>query len=126
MIKGIGIDIVETNRIKTIISRHKNKFLEKVFTAAEIEFCTGKADQFIHFSARWAAKEAFYKALPLCCQAVSSWKSIQIISDNGTGRPLIAICSNTLKSCLQQEKIENLHLSISHEKQFCIAFVVLE
>jgi holo-[acyl-carrier protein] synthase len=126
MIRGIGTDIIDSDRIKNIVARHGNRFLKKVFTSVEIEFCQSKADQTLHFAARWAAKEAFYKALPSSCQPVSSWKSIQIISEDGTGKPLIDISSRTLMECLQREKIRNLHLSISHEKTYCVAFVVLE
>jgi holo-[acyl-carrier protein] synthase len=126
MIKGIGTDIVDNNRIRAIIIRHGNRFLRKIFTEAEIELCRGKADQAVHFAARWAAKEAFYKALPSSCQSVSSWKSIQIISIDKSGKPHIEICSDMLKASLQREKVENMQLSMSHEQLFCVAFVVLE
>ena len=126
MIKGIGTDVIDINRIKTIIAGHGNRFLRKVFTEAEIEYCKSKKNPFIHFAGRWAAKEAFYKALPLSCQSVSSWKSIQVIFNDGSGKPMVDISNSALKQCLRQENIESIQLSISHEKLFCIAFVVLE
>jgi len=126
MVKGIGTDIIDIDRIKAVVVRHGERFLKKVFAPAEIELCGSRPDSGIHFAGRWAAKEAFYKALPLSCQPVSSWKSIQIVSRDGSGRPEIEICRAELKTCLSEGGIENIHLSISHERSFCVAFVVLE
>lgn len=126
MIKGIGTDIIAINRIQTIIARHGNRFLRKVFTGPEIAIGESKADQAVYFAGRWAAKEAFYKALPRSCQSVSSWKSIQVLSHKGSGRPEVEICSSVLKQRLRRANIGKMHLSISHEQSICIAFVVLE
>jgi len=126
MIKGIGTDIIDINRIKTVIDRYGSGFLTRIFTRDEIELCGSKANAWVHFAGRWAAKEAFYKSLPLSCQSVSSWKSIQVLSAYGSEKPGVEVCSTFLKRRLLQEDIVDIHLSISHEQLFCIAFVVLE
>jgi holo-[acyl-carrier protein] synthase len=127
MIKGIGADIVDIQRIQAIIDRHGDHFLTKVFTRAEIETGSDRGEgRAQYFSGRWAAKEAFYKALPISCQSCSSWKSIQVLSKTGKGKPVIDLCSRVLSERLQQEKVKNIQLSISHEQRYCVAFVVLE
>lgn len=126
MIKGIGVDIVQIDRIKKLIEKYDINFLKKVFTEDEILYCQNKAHPFIHFAGRWASKEAFYKALPLPLQKISGWKKIEIISDNQSGRPYIKIISSDLLEAFKNYNISLCHLSISHEKEFCIALVVLE
>lgn len=125
MIKGIGIDIVDIGRIERLVQRYKNHFLEKVFTPSEIEYCEKMAYPALHYAGRWAAKEAFYKALPLSCQQSSSWKSIEIKATE-RGKPTIAICSDTLQQLLKKEEIAFCHVSISHEKKYCMACVISE
>ena len=126
MVKGIGTDIVEIDRIKKIIERYGDQFLQKVFTEPEIKFCKGKASPSIHFAGRWAAKEAFYKALPGSCQPLSSWKSVQVIASGQSGGPLVEIRSCALQDQIEREGISRLHVSISHEQAYCVAFVLLE
>ena len=126
MVKGIGADIVDIGRMEKIILRYGDHFLRKVFTEAEIAFCGQKARPAIHFAGRWAAKEAFYKALPQSCQALSSWKCIQIIAAEKSGRPILEICNTLLQHRLSKEAIERIHLTISHEQTFCTAFVMME
>lgn len=125
MIKGIGIDIVEIKRIEQLITNYSSHFLEKVFTSSEIAYCSRMAKPAIHFAGRWASKEAFYKALPQPCQKYSTWKSIEIMTMDA-GRPQIRICSDTLRRQLEKENITLMHVSISHERKYCVASVVLE
>jgi holo-[acyl-carrier protein] synthase len=126
MIKGIGTDIAAIGRIREMIRKYGDHFLRKVFTDAEIDFCNRKVDAVVHFTGRWAAKEAFYKALPMSCQRFSSWKRIQIVALSGSGRPVIEICGDRLRERIAREAISTFHVSISHEKEYCIGFVVAE
>lgn len=125
MIKGIGIDIVDISRIERLIQKYNKHFLKKVYTPSEIEYCEKMANPAIHFAGRWAVKEAFYKALPLSCQQDSTWKSIEIVTVK-TGKPSIQICSDILVQVLEKEKITVYHVSISHERNYCIAVIILE
>jgi holo-[acyl-carrier protein] synthase len=125
MIRGIGVDIVEIPRIEECIARYGDRFLNKVFTAPEIGYCTGKNRSSVHFAGRWAAKEAFFKSLPPECQVIASWKSVQILqSDNG--RPVIEICSEDLYGRSRKAGIERFYLSLTHERSLCVALVVAE
>jgi len=90
MIKGIGIDIVEIGRIEKNDPQLRKPVLGKVFTEAEIVYCQKMAKPAIHFAGRWAAKEAFYKALPQECQRVSGWKSMEVIAA-GPQAPSISV-----------------------------------
>lgn len=125
MIKGIGIDVVEIDRISNLITKYGDQFLYKVFTDHEIAFCNGKAIPAVHFAGRWASKEAFYKALPSNCQEYSSWKSIQILSSTN-GKPRVDLCDKKLEIIIKNEGISCIHLSISHERSICSALIIME
>jgi holo-[acyl-carrier protein] synthase len=126
MVKGIGIDIVEIERIASMVRKYGDQFLRKVFTDAEIHYCTGKAFPALHFSGRWAAKEAFFKALPGACQALSGWKSVEVLpGDKDHDKPILSLCSPALSAEMNKNCIESIMVSISHEKTMCVAFVVL-
>jgi holo-[acyl-carrier protein] synthase len=126
LIRGVGIDIVEIERIKKLIEKYGTHFLDKVFTAQEIAYCSAKAFPAIHFSGRWAAKEAFYKALPTLYQPLASWKSIEILPDAQSGRPQIHVLSPELAMYFRKEQMNVPLLSISHERSMCTAIVVFE
>jgi holo-[acyl-carrier protein] synthase len=125
MVKGMGVDVVEVERIANIINKYGDLFLSKVFTEKEISWCNKKAYPAVHFAGRWASKEAFYKALPSVCQPHSSWKSIEIIPDKD-GKPQIMVCSEMLAAMMEREEIIKIHLSISHERSLCTSVVLLE
>lgn len=125
MTKGIGVDVVEVGRIRNMIRSYGDHFLQKVFTPAEIEYCTRKAVPEIHFSGRWAAKEALYKALPRECQELSGWKSVEILPD-GCNAPTVVTRDETLQKAMKRCGIERCLVSISHEKSVCIGMVLVE
>lgn len=122
-IKGIGNDIVEISRIHNMIQKYDHVFLQKIFTDKEIKYCSSKAQPAIHFAGRWAVKEAFYKALPTNIQKFSTWKSIQVLSDQN--KPYIDVCSQDLSNMLKEINVSFIHVSISHERTFCTAMVIL-
>ncbi|MBD3391463.1 MAG: holo-[acyl-carrier-protein] synthase [Chitinivibrionales bacterium] len=125
MVTGTGIDIVDIQRIERLIGRYGDHFLNKVFTAAEIKYCRSRARPGPHFAGRWAAKEAFYKALPASCQARATWRAIEIVPVPETGgRPRIAVVSESLGRELASAGIASFHVSISHEKSVCVAMVI--
>ena len=116
---GIGIDIVEISRISGIINQYGDKFINRIYTPAEIDICGGSER---HFAGRWAAKEAFYKALPGGLQRISSWQSVQILSGI-EGRPVVEVCGEELRREMAGAVV---HLSITHERAYCVASVVIE
>jgi holo-[acyl-carrier protein] synthase len=126
MIKGIGVDIVEIARIENMISRYGEHFVNKVFSVGEIAYCGGLANPALHYAGRWAAKEAFYKALPLPLQGLSSWKSIEVLPCSDRGMPIIIVLDDALLEEMEKCNITSSFVSISHEKSYCIANVILE
>jgi holo-[acyl-carrier protein] synthase len=123
----MGIDIVEISRLARIVSRYGDRFVDRVYTTAEAAFCggAGVAGSAARYAGRWAAKEAFYKALPAGAQRLSSWRSVHTLPD-ASGRPAIEVCDARLRAALDGLGVVRLHLSISHERTHCVAVVLLE
>ncbi len=124
-IKGIGIDIVQISRIERAIERWGNKFLRRLFTDQEnIEAENLQHRRRISFYAmRFAAKEAFSKAVGTGIRYPITWKAIEIRSEPG-GRPYIALSHEAAKFC-NERGIYFWHLSLSDEKDYAVAFVVV-
>lgn len=118
-----GTDIIEIERIKEIIEDEKTgkAFLKKVYTEKEIEYCESKkAQKYQHYAARFAAKEAAFKAISgqLEDKYAITWKDIEI-SNNKQGRPQLNVKGIDLKN------VEDIDLSISHCKEYAVANVTL-
>lgn len=122
MIYGVGIDIVKIERVRDIIDRWGDKFLRKVFTEGEISYCHEKKDPYLSFAVRFAAKEAVVKAIGSGVPV--SFSDIEVITEE-KGRPLIRITGG-LEKFFSEKKIKYAHLSLSHEHDYGVAFVVLE
>ena len=123
MIKGIGIDIVEIKRIKKIIEKWGMKFSHRVFTCNEREYCEKKKFSHQSYAARFAAKEAFLKALGIGLRGVS-WKEIEITTDS-FGKPEIK-AQGKLKNILKKQKVNQIFLTLSHSRKYAVAQVILE
>jgi len=121
MIIGIGVDIVEIGRMQALIARWEGRFLEKVFTADEIALCDQRSHRAASYAARFAAKEAFAKALGTGWDDTFSWKDFSIRNEP-SGRPT-PVLSGRMQSRLQNVKV---HLSLSHSETHAVAMVVLE
>ena len=121
MVLGLGIDIIEINRIQKSIEKFGENFLQKVYTPKEIEYCSDKANKYQHFAARFAAKEAVYKALATGWQEVLSWQDIEIFNE-ATGMPQVSM-RGRLKEFLAEDK--SLKISISHSQNYvtCVAII---
>lgn len=116
-----GTDIIEIERIKDSIEETNNKFLNRVYTKKEIEYCESKKVQrYQHYAARFAAKEAVFKAISVKLEDKYSicWKDIEIINDS-QGRPSITLQGNI------QKNIEQIDISLSHCKEYATANVVV-
>lgn len=121
MVLGLGIDIIEIDRIKKSIELYGERFLNKVFTPEEIRYCSSKFNKFQHFAARFAAKEAVYKALASGWQAGLRWKDIEIQND-AAGMPSINT-SGKLKSFLTDDT--QLRISLSHSKNYVTSVAII-
>jgi len=116
-----GTDIIEIDRIKESIETLGERFLNKVFTEKEIEYCESKKTQkYQHYAARFAAKEAAFKAISesLNDKFALGWCDYEILN-NESGKPELKI------NKIDSSNIENIDLSISHCKQYAVATVVV-
>ena len=117
-----GIDIIEVSRIQDAIEKQGEIFLNKVYTQKEISYCnnTGKM-KYQHYAARFAAKEAIYKAISskLPKNTDDIWTKIEI-QNVASGKPIVNIDS------LQLKNIQSMDLSLSHIKEYAVAnFVII-
>ncbi|MBS3786595.1 holo-ACP synthase [Candidatus Bipolaricaulota bacterium] len=117
-IGGIGIDLVKVPRIKRLADKWGRKFLERVFTKAERDYCLSGRRQYEHLAGRFAAKEAVIKALGIKIP----WKSIKVESDRN-GRPFVLVESDNEKTIFSTG---DLHVSITHLEYYAIAIAVVE
>ena len=124
MIYGIGTDIVSIERIQNILNKNRDGFINRVLTDHEKALFTNKADSAAFCAKRFAAKEAFSKALGTGIGRVVSFQDLTIRS-NEHGKPYF-MPSEKLRLYLQEKGIKHGHLSISDESQNALAFVVLE
>lgn len=123
-IVSIGIDIVEVYRIRETIERTP-RFAERVFTPAEREYCDAKgAAAAQSYAARFAAKEAFLKALRTGWRGRVTWHDMEILNDD-LGAPAIAVTGEARK-LLDELGADNVHLSMSHTAEHAVAQIVLE
>jgi holo-[acyl-carrier protein] synthase len=123
LIFGIGIDIVEIERVEKQVKKD-NGFKEKIFTAREIEYCNSKKFFGQNYAARFAGKEAFLKAIGTGLRDGLAFNEIEIINDD-LGKPHVYLHGNT-KKLSTEKKIVNIHISLSHEKNIATAKVILE
>ena len=124
MIISVGIDIVEVYRIRRTIERTP-RFVERVFTAKERDYCNSKgvvAAQ--HFAARFAAKEAALKALKTGWRGAIAWQDIEVCGDEN-GAPFLEI-SGEARKIFDSLGAVNSHLSLSHTTEHAIAQVIFE
>ncbi|MGC8766028.1 MAG: holo-ACP synthase [Brevinematia bacterium] len=121
MILGIGIDIIEIERIVKVFSNKERKYMEKVFTPAEIEYSFSQKDPFLHLAARFCAKEAYFKCFG---DGVLIFNEIE--TRNGrNGKPYITLYGKT-KQYWEEAGSPMIHVSLSHSKTVATAIVILE
>jgi len=123
MITGIGIDIAEVNRIAEKIGKEQG-FRELVFSSKEIAYCEAATRKFEHYAARFAAKEAFFKAIGTGWAAGTAFNEIEIAHDEN-GKPLLVLLGGTAAT-LRQKGIGKIFVSLSHVKAMATAVVVIE
>jgi len=124
MILGIGIDQVEVERIQKLLSDRPDKAARRLFTAREREKCESRQRRDECFAARFAAKEAFVKALGCGLREGMSWTDIEVRTD-GNGRPRIVL-SGAAEEAFSSRGGSEIFLSFTHEGGQAVAFVVLE
>lgn len=124
MIVGIGVDIVETQRIEGAIERHGHRFTKRLFTPAEIEYCEGFKNKSERYAARFAAKEAAFKALGTGWREGVRWLDVEV-THLASGKPELRLTGRAgeLASGL---RVARSFITISHSDRYAVAEVIFE
>lgn len=120
-IQGIGVDVVDVQRMKQMLAERGDAFVSKIFTESEIGYCRKKKNPHEHFAARFAAKEAVSKAMQKGWSGEFRWKDLEVVNEP-SGAPKIILyreLAETLKS-------SRVLLSLSHTENTVVAFAVIE
>ncbi|WP_224995961.1 holo-ACP synthase [Cesiribacter sp. SM1] len=123
MISGTGIDIVEVDRIRESIEKNE-RFKTLVFSTDEILYCEKQATAYQSYAARFAAKEALFKALGTGWRGKLAFNEVSVVNDQW-GKPYIHLTGDTLKT-VEALGSTNIHISISHAKAYATAVVIIE
>jgi len=124
MIVGLGIDIAEVDRIENAIRRYGQRFLQRIFTPAEIAYCQSKANAGERFAGRFAAKEAAMKAIGTGWKRGVGWKDFEVVRE-ASGRPVIRF-SGVAAGFAERLGMKRALVSITHTAKQAIAEVILE
>ena len=123
MIYGIGTDIIEVHRVEKLIEKSELS-KKRIFSEKEIAYCEPKKNKGENYAARYAAKEAFFKAFGTGWRGKMSFNEVEIVN-NRLGKPEINLLGETLKT-VNKKKIGKIHVSLTHLKDIVNAVVILE
>jgi holo-[acyl-carrier protein] synthase len=124
MICGTGVDIAETSRIEQGLERHGERFTKKIFTAAEIAYCERFKNRAERYAARFAAKEAAFKALGTGWREGIRWLDVEVIHQP-SGKPELVLTGRALEVA-RQLGVVRTSISISHSDRYVVAMVIFE
>jgi len=128
VILGIGTDICDIRRIEQSIEKHGERFLKKIFTQHEQDYCKDKARPAMSYAKRFAAKEAVAKALAGAETSSLPWQSVEVQNDT-SGRPIAVLTGDALerlKSRVVSGYVGKIHLSLSDDFPYATAFAIAE
>jgi holo-[acyl-carrier protein] synthase len=125
-IVGLGIDVIEIHRLEEAVSRYGERFLGRIFTKNERELCLSRKDPASCLAARFAAKEALYKALAAFNNEdfILPFQNVEISKDE-SGKPFFKFYDKALKT-IDSIGAADFHLSITHSRIFAAAIVIIE
>jgi holo-[acyl-carrier protein] synthase len=124
MIFGTGIDIVDISRFERFVREGNVPLINRLFTAGEIEYCMARKRSAQHYALRFAAKEAFLKALGTGLREGLSWQDMEVVNDH-YGKPDLKI-SGEARHLFDSNGLKRCFLSLSHDGNCAIASVILE
>ena len=125
MIVGIGVDLFSVTRVEDEIDKQEHGLRDQMFTAEEIAYCESKRYPGQHYAARFAAKEAVFKALGAVTLSGQHWREVEVHSDPHTGRSRVLL-KGDVKKAADSLGCENVFVSLSHTRDWAVACVVLE
>lgn len=122
MIVGIGTDIIEVERIREIAEKFGKRFLDRIYTPIEQEYCESFKDtKYVHYAARFAMKESFSKAIGTGITEGFKFKEVGIVNEKN-GKPLVVL-DGELKKKWGKYKT---HISLSHTRGNAVAYLIIE
>jgi len=124
MIVGTGIDIAETTRIQQVLDRHGARFCRRVYTSEEISYCEKSKNKAERYAARFAAKEAAFKALGAGWREGVRWRDVEI-THRPSGKPEL-ILSGRAAELARELGVIRTAVSISHAAHYVVAQVIFE
>jgi holo-[acyl-carrier protein] synthase len=124
MIIGIGVDTVEISRFRRFLDAGNSALIERIFTPDEQAYCLKKKEAAASLAARFAAKEAFLKALGTGLRNGISWQEMEVLNQDN-GKPDLQLYGTALELLKERGEIR-IHLSLSHDGDHAVAMVVLE
>jgi len=124
MIIGVGIDNVLNSRMQDMLMKWAEKVEDRVFTEEELEYSRSKGETHIHLAARFAAKEALFKALGKGLSEGMTWNDVMVKNEE-SGKPYIVL-RDRAREIADSMKVETIHLSLTHSEECSIAVVILE
>jgi len=125
MIFGIGVDLVKIPRIAAVLARFGDRFKNRIYTSQEISYCEARGHAVHNYALRFAAKEAFSKALGVGLRRRGiRWREVEVVSAP-TGRPELRVNGHAAQLC-EKHGIQGMFVSLTDEGEFGVAVVVLE
>jgi holo-[acyl-carrier protein] synthase len=124
MILGTGVDVVDVERIRRVILRWGDKFLARMLTEDEKEYCYRHTDVSPFVASRIAAKESLFKAIGTGLVRGMTWREVEVVRD-AKGNPSLAVHGVTLEK-VQELGAKHVHVSMSHSEHIAQAVVILE
>lgn len=124
MIVGTGIDITETARIEQAMGRHGERFARRVFTAGEIAYCEQFKNKAERYAARFAAKEAAFKALGTGWGEGVTWRDVEV-THQPSGKPELRLAGRA-EELARQQGVARIAISLSHSDRYVVAQVIFE
>ena len=120
---AIGIDIVEIRRLQKVSKKWGKPFLNKVYTKRELAYAQARRFPYQHLAARFAAKEAIFKALGEVETNFVGWKNVEILND-ANGKPVVH-CHREAEISRKKRMIETIVVSLSHTENYAVASAML-
>ncbi|MFP4176718.1 MAG: holo-ACP synthase [Candidatus Brocadiia bacterium] len=124
MIAGVGVDIMEVERIRSAITRLGDAFVQRIYLPDEADYCRKGAHPYQRFATRFAAKEAVLKALGVGWQKGTSFTDV-VVSNDELGAPSVSLEGKSLEIA-ERNDIHTIHLSLSHDHNYAVAQAVAE
>src|SRR4051812_38098966 len=124
MITGIGIDVIQNDRIRDSVEKFGDRFVNRIYTEKEIAYCSKCANPAIHYAARFAAKEAAFKALGTGWAAGVKWKDIEV-ERLASGKPELHLYGEALNKATEMGT-NRFYVSLTHDQLVSCAVVIFE